>query len=141
MAKEKTYSEKLKDPRWQRRRLEILNRDEFTCQKCGDKENTLHVHHRWYKFGKEPWEYPDEILITLCHNCHEEEEWSKNDQRLIKNAFLISGFYNTELEQLASDIIYCIAEIGKDGFRMFVNEMAKKAKSKSEAWHDLPGKE
>jgi len=27
-----TYSEKLKDPRWQKKRLEILSRDNFTCE-------------------------------------------------------------------------------------------------------------
>ena len=31
------YSEKLKDPRWQKKRLEILERDNFRCQYCGDK--------------------------------------------------------------------------------------------------------
>lgn len=38
------YLEKLKDPRWQKRRLEIFQRDEFTCQVCFDTESTLHVH-------------------------------------------------------------------------------------------------
>ncbi len=39
------YSEKLKDPRWQKKRLEIFQRDEFHCQQCGDGENTLCVHY------------------------------------------------------------------------------------------------
>jgi len=30
------------------------------------------VHHRYYE-NIEPWEYPDEALITLCENCHEQE--------------------------------------------------------------------
>lgn len=29
---DKTYAEKLKDPRWQKRRLEIFERDDWTCQ-------------------------------------------------------------------------------------------------------------
>lgn len=69
----KRYTEKLLDPRWQRRRLEILNRDEFTCQECGNDEDTLHVHHRYYRRGSEPWEYPDAALVTLCKTCHEYE--------------------------------------------------------------------
>ena len=67
----KTYSEKLKDPRWQRKRLEIMNRDNFTCHICGDTRTTLHVHHRMYARGCDPWEYPDNHLITLCEKCHE----------------------------------------------------------------------
>ena len=64
------YSDKLKDPRWQRKRLEILERDDFTCQSCMDSESTLVVHHRYYE-NVEPWEYPNEALVTLCANCHE----------------------------------------------------------------------
>jgi hypothetical protein len=30
----------------------------------------LHVHHTYYFFGRNPWEYPDEALITLCSHCH-----------------------------------------------------------------------
>jgi len=65
------YSEKLKDPRWQRKRLEILNRDNFTCVCCDDTTKTLHVHHIKYIYGREPWEYENELLETLCVDCHE----------------------------------------------------------------------
>jgi hypothetical protein len=65
------YSEKLKDPQWQRKRLRILERDEFSCQICGDTESPLAVHH--YKYSGEPWEVEDKYLKTLCENCHESE--------------------------------------------------------------------
>jgi hypothetical protein len=65
-----TYSEKLKDPRWQRKRLEILNRDGFKCLDCGDNRKTLHVHHKSYASGRDPWSYPDDNFITLCIDCH-----------------------------------------------------------------------
>lgn len=67
------YLEKLKDPRWQRKRLEILQRDKFMCQACGEDSHTLHVHHRYYIPGAEPWEAPSESLVTLCADCHETE--------------------------------------------------------------------
>lgn len=71
MKKEKlTYAEMLKDPRWQKRKVEILSRDNFTCQLCGDTENTLHVHHKYYLENHKPWEYDDNVLVTLCENCH-----------------------------------------------------------------------
>jgi len=65
-----TYFDKLKDPRWQRKRLEIFKRDDFSCQECGTKESTLHVHHLKYVKGKEPWEYEGDELSTLCEDCH-----------------------------------------------------------------------
>jgi len=68
------YSEKLKDPRWQKKRLEILNRDEFRCKLCGDEKTTLHVHHKIYEYGNDPWNYDNSLLVTLCADCHETEE-------------------------------------------------------------------
>lgn len=65
----KEYAKKLLDPRWQRKRLEILSRDDFACFWCGDRESTLHVHHQDY-IGENPWDTPNDFLITLCHDCH-----------------------------------------------------------------------
>lgn len=66
----KTYYEKLKDPRWQKKRLKIMERDDFCCQRCGESELTLNVHHLSY--GKNPWDVEDSELITLCEDCHKE---------------------------------------------------------------------
>jgi hypothetical protein len=66
-----TYSEKLKDPRWQRRRLEVLKAAEFRCQDCGDTTKTLAVHHGRYERGKEPWEAANHDLICLCEESHQ----------------------------------------------------------------------
>lgn len=78
MAK-KTYYEKLKDPRWQKKRLEILERDNFKCSQCRDGENTLNVHHGYYTTNYNPWDYPNETLHTVCEMCHEEFECVKHD--------------------------------------------------------------
>lgn len=67
------YKEQIKSPKWQKRRLEILQRDNFTCQICGDTKSELNVHHLHYEKGKKIWEYPDSDLITLCQVCHEAE--------------------------------------------------------------------
>ena len=66
-----TYAEKLKDPRWQKKRLEIMQRDYFTCRICETTTETLTVHHIRYISGYEPWNYSDELLITLCEDCHD----------------------------------------------------------------------
>lgn len=82
----KSYTEKLKDPRWQKKRLRILERDNFTCRFCGDNENTLHVHH--IKYFKNPWDSYEEDLITLCEICHitiEELKSAINNNPIIKS--------------------------------------------------------
>jgi len=75
----KSYSELLKDPRWQKKRLEIFKRDKFTCKLCGDTETTLQVHHKEYIYGNDPWDYPNSMLVTLCEHCHHELEIFKKD--------------------------------------------------------------
>lgn len=64
-----SYHKKLKDPRWQKKRLEILERDDFTCQNCGSQNETLQIHH--WKYNSDPWEIEDCFLVTLCGLCHE----------------------------------------------------------------------
>lgn len=68
-----TYTQKLKDPRWQRKRLQVLQRDSWACLRCKNDQATLHVHHKFYTKGLEPWEYADSELETLCEKCHQEE--------------------------------------------------------------------
>jgi 5-methylcytosine-specific restriction endonuclease McrA len=95
-----TYKEKLQTDDWKIRRIWIIQKDKYTCQTCGklgsdnflllpgimegdtlkpfnepiivaDEESLeLNVHHVCYRKGLEPWEYPDEELITLCPECH-----------------------------------------------------------------------
>lgn len=66
-----TYLDLLKDPKWQKVRLKILERDNFTCTYCGGDEETLHVHHKIYLPNRKPWEYEDDCLTTLCKDCHQ----------------------------------------------------------------------
>lgn len=33
----------------------------------------LHVHHRYYVVNSLPWEYEDDALVTMCHQCHWQE--------------------------------------------------------------------
>ena len=68
-----TYTEKLKSPEWQKKRLEILQRDNFVCCRCLSGEKELHVHHHFYKPNKDPWDYHNDNFITYCVNCHKEK--------------------------------------------------------------------
>lgn len=100
--KKKVYSEKLRDPRWQKRRLDIFQRDEFSCQICQDTTSTLHVHHRRYIAGREPWENEDRDLVTLCESCHstEQEAWPESIA-LLKDALVARGCFATDVHALA----------------------------------------
>nr|DAI47217.1 MAG TPA: NinG recombination protein [Caudoviricetes sp.] len=104
-----SYNEQIKSPHWQKRRLQILQRDNFTCQICGSTEKTLHVHHLCYRKDAKIWDYPDNTLITLCEDCHrmEHKMQSENDYSVTNliNDLLISGFTNFELVS----ILYKIA--------------------------------
>jgi len=62
-------NEAYKDPRWQKRRLQIMERDGWACVACRRTDETLHVHHKAY-YGM-PWEVSDHDLQTLCEQCHE----------------------------------------------------------------------
>lgn len=93
------YLAKLRDPRWQKKRLEILNRDRFFCQMCGDEKNTLHVHHRYYK-NSDPWDYPNDSLVALCESCHEFETENRGAfDDLIK--IIKMGFFSADAERLS----------------------------------------
>jgi hypothetical protein len=72
------YTDKLKDPRWQKKRLEIFSRDNFTCQCCNSTENTLVVHH--FKYSGEPWDIDSKHLLTLCEECHQGEHKFRPDE-------------------------------------------------------------
>jgi hypothetical protein len=106
MAKNNSaYLEKLKDPRWQKKRLEIMQRDEFTCQICGNTEMTLNVQHRNYLPNKNPWEYPNDYLATLCEVCHQYESENIGDTIHDFNLIVRSYFYSGEIQTLINGFI------------------------------------
>jgi hypothetical protein len=65
-----TYFEKLKDPRWQKKRLEKLEEQGFECDNCGNDKEELTVHHRHYKKNTDPWDYDNNDLAVFCKTCH-----------------------------------------------------------------------
>lgn len=67
----KEYLQLLERQEWENKRLEILQRDAYQCQICLNKNIVLQVHHTYYEKDKNPWEYPNDALITLCEFCHE----------------------------------------------------------------------
>jgi 5-methylcytosine-specific restriction endonuclease McrA len=68
----KEYHKELKDKRWLKKRDKILKLDNYKCRHCGSSNN-LTVHHKTYINNRKAWQYPNELLITLCKSCHHTE--------------------------------------------------------------------
>jgi hypothetical protein len=75
----KKYKKLLKDPRWQKKRLKVLERAGWECERCGDSKSELHVHHTFYD-GRKPWKYPKSSLECLCKSCHEGEHFESKEE-------------------------------------------------------------
>lgn len=71
-----TYSDLLHTVEWRNKRERILKRDNYRCVYCGRRHVKLHVHHKYYSAYPngvlvDPWNYPDDALITLCAYHHQ----------------------------------------------------------------------
>jgi len=110
-----SYNSKLRDSRWQRKRLEVMERDGWECCSCGASGDgvTLNVHHIYYDKGVDPWEYPSDSLITWCEDCHKK----RHDSMKIINGHLswcTEDVYNPLLNYMneASQMFSLIAKSG-----------------------------
>jgi len=112
---DKAYWQKLKDPRWQKLRLEAMQKADFKCEICRDDESSLNVHHKEYFKGHEPWEYDVNQLSVLCEPCHESYHDEFNVLRWVSSlaplegpgnridlSYLMAGFLNINYEGMLS---------------------------------------
>lgn len=76
-----SYRDQLRTVWRQRRRDEIRIRANYRCEICSRADQFLNVHHVHYIGGRKPWEYPDELLVCLCDECH--GEWHEEYQKTI----------------------------------------------------------
>jgi hypothetical protein len=96
-----SYADKLRDPRWQRKRLEVMERDGWKCVSCRETEATLNVHHLRYSVTGNPWDIDAKYLSTLCEGCHKAE--SADRKRLmdsIEDTLVIGGWWVSDLWRL-----------------------------------------
>lgn len=106
-----SYSEQLKHPNWQRKRLEVMQGAGFSCENCGDTETMLNVHHRRYVKGRMVWEYELHELQCLCQPCHLQH----HDNRELLERLLMNGV-GREVTAIGLLGGYCAAilELGDD---------------------------
>ncbi len=133
---DKAYWQKLKDPCWQKLRLEAMQKAEFRCEVCMDDESSLNVHHKEYFKGHEPWEYDVEQLAVLCEPCHESHHDEFNVLRWVSSlapldgpgnrvdlSYLMAGFLNLDYEGMLS-----VACHGNNEYRRLAFDLGVKAR-------------
>jgi hypothetical protein len=103
-----SYKEQLTHHNWQRKRLEIFQRDNFACRICGKKDIQIHVHHICYLKNKNINDYHNNLLITLCSECHENETYEGMiniySQNLINNLAYLLDLNLCEMMKLIDEI-------------------------------------
>ena len=120
------YSQKLKHPKWQRRRLEILQRDNFTCMFCNDSETELQIHHKKYVNGRQIWEYEDVELITLCKHCHSVVEYLKRNSERTEVSSSLKLYRGVDKK---SCVIITKSTTGGVAFFEYINDSALRVMS------------
>jgi len=120
---------KYSDPRWQKKRLEVMQRDGFECLHCGNNKATLNVHHCFYVAGRDPWEYENECLQTLCEECHSESRerrgkynpeagvpdgWWEREAAAAMGIILEQGIHDSLIIALYSELVQSDAVKSKD---------------------------
>ena len=97
------FSDQYKRPEWQKKRLEALQKAEFTCERCGDGESQLQVHHKVYIKGRMIWEYRSDELEVLCNSCHE----MAHDEKVVLNQVLMNLCADAIPEVIGLVSAYC----------------------------------
>ena len=105
-----------RDPRWQKKRLEILERAEWFCEWCGDSKSQLQVHHAYYTGNKKPWDYPSKSLFALCVNCHKYAEELRQTAKKI-------GTFPAEVQEAFSLLIKAFELMENNGARIVKSEL------------------
>jgi len=115
------FFEKYKDVRWQKKRLEVLEFNGWACECCGEDNEQLHVHHKRYLKGRNPWDYDVEQLSAVCGDCHrglgEQNDLLNKVLSLVPVhdpigapdlPYLIAGMYGLEIgkENIGKEILY-----------------------------------
>lgn len=117
-----TYKEQLLHPKWQLKKSEIMIRDNAQCQRCFDRDTTLHVHHKNYDTGKLAWEYDNDNFVLLCESCH--SLFHKSFELDIVNSMLhsvmIDDFTETDIFVFEYHLLVLNDRFGKGGLKSLI---------------------
>ena len=74
------YKKLLKRPVWRKKTKAVIARSP-RCEKCGKTARFFAVHHRYYEYGRLPWDYPDEAYMVVCNGrCHREADEDRDEE-------------------------------------------------------------
>lgn len=110
MSKDIPFAEQYNHPKWQERRLHILERAGWKCEACGEAEKQLNVHHKLYVRGRKVWEYEDDELRALCKDCHNAYDVIRKEiQKVVgslheSDAWEVLGFARASLAESRGDV-------------------------------------
>ena len=109
MTKEE-YASYRRTARWVELRTMRVIKDNFTCQRCGERKSYLDVHHINYERvgGRED---VDRDLITLCKKCHKEVEANKLEAIEV---FRLSGRSSHDIIARWAALDFCLTRQRED---------------------------
>ena len=113
-TKQTSYSEKLRDPRWQKKRLCVMQRDGFACRDCGDEKSTLQVRHCHYEKGG-PWATDERLLLTLCGDCHQKRGDLESDGKRALGFIFANSSNASDDESLRELIVSLVSNVDQQG--------------------------
>lgn len=126
-----SYSEKLRDQRWREKSLRKKEWAEFQCQDCSTKKN-LEIHHCYYRYGLEPWQYPLDSLRCLCSNCHKKRGALEMEFRA-----KLAEITTTDLEAMNELVTNGILSYPKENVMEFINSISGGEKKMREKFEEL----
>lgn len=100
-----TWNEQLLTKYWATKRTEILLRDDWWCQYpgCNNRFHNVEVHHIEYLGTLMAWEYPDDMLKTLCHKHHSNHHAGiEMAEKALMTTLRVKGFLLGDIMTLSS---------------------------------------
>ena len=117
-----SYSNKLLDPRWQRKASLVKERAGNKCQDC-EKTGRLEAHHCYYlsmREGYEPWEYPLSAFRALCPDCHASREKAE-----IRMRAFMADMTQTQMDTLRNGLNKASYWFKRDALLEFISKLGR----------------
>lgn len=134
--KKSEYSNHWKDPRWQKFRLKVLEKDGFKCTQCDDDKSPLNAHHLYYISKRKPWEYPIASVLTFCESCHEDNH--KHPAQSLDWEMSVGAFTRSEYAvDIGRDIAILASVVGAENVEEMADAICWSLCVKSTMWDGL----
>ena len=96
------------DPRWRKKRLEILKRDKRKCQICGcDAQDVHHIKYKGNSYN-EPWNIDNDYLVSLCKECHSKFNGTSSEDYVFIPAprpILLQGYSDDVCQSYSNEML------------------------------------